>query len=74
MFMGSIYFMLKCVLQFFLIVLNFLIVLIHFTLATPLVTPPVARNYIFSLIWRCYGPKRDVLDYWGTIVYWLLSY
>ena len=34
----------------------------------------VARNYIFSLIWRCYSPKRDVLDYWGTILYWLLSY
>ena len=27
----------------------------------------VARNYIFGLIWRCYGPKRDILDYWGTI-------
>ena len=27
----------------------------------------VARNYIFSLIWRCYGPKRDILDCWGTI-------
>ena len=24
---------------------------------------PVARNYIFSVIWRCYGPKRDILDY-----------
>ena len=23
----------------------------------------VVRNYIFSLIWRCYGPKRDILDY-----------
>ena len=23
----------------------------------------VARNYIFSLIWRCYGPKWDILDY-----------
>ena len=34
----------------------------------------VARNYIFSLIWRCYGPKRDILDYWKTILYWLLSY
>ena len=21
----------------------------------------VARNYIFGLIWRCYGPKRDIL-------------
>ena len=34
----------------------------------------VARNYILSLIWRCYGPKRDILDYWETILYWLLSY
>ena len=37
-------------------------------------SPVVARNYIFSLIWRCYGPKRDILDYWGTILYCLLSY
>ena len=34
----------------------------------------VAINYIFSLIWRCNGPKRDILDYWGTILYCLLSY
>ena len=34
----------------------------------------VARNYIFSIIWRCYVPKRDILDYWGTIIYCLLSY
>ena len=34
----------------------------------------VARNYIFSLIWRCYGPKRYILDYWGTIRFCLLSY
>ena len=34
----------------------------------------VARNYIFSLIWRCYSPKRDILDYWGKIIYCLLSY
>ena len=27
----------------------------------------VARNYIFGLIWRCYGPIRDILDCWGTI-------
>ena len=27
----------------------------------------VARNYIFSLMWRCYGPKQDFLDYWGII-------
>ena len=25
----------------------------------------VARNYIFSLIWRCYDPKQDILDYRG---------
>ena len=38
--------------------------------------PPaaVARNYIFSLIWRCYGPKRDILDYWGTNIFCILSY
>ena len=23
----------------------------------------VARNYIFSIIRRCYGPKQDILDY-----------
>ena len=26
----------------------------------------VARSYIFSIICICYGPKRDILDYWGT--------
>ena len=34
----------------------------------------VARNYIFSLIWRCYGLKRVILDYWGTNIFCLLSY
>ena len=34
----------------------------------------VVRNYIFSIIWTCYGPKWDILDYWGTILYCLLSY
>ena len=34
----------------------------------------VARNYIFSLIWRCYGPKRYILDYWGTNIVCMLSY
>ena len=37
----------------------------------------VARNYIFSIIWRCYGPKRDILDYWGTnifLYYPIISY
>ena len=34
----------------------------------------VAINYVFSLIWRCYGPKRDILDYWGTKIFCLLSY
>ena len=40
----------------------------------PISNIPVDRNYIFSLIWRCYGPKRDILDYWGTILYCFLSY
>ena len=34
----------------------------------------ISINYIFSLIWRYYGPKRDILEYWGTILYCLLSY
>ena len=34
----------------------------------------VAKNYIFGLIWRCNGPKRYILDYWGTIIYYRLSY
>ena len=34
----------------------------------------VAINYIFSLIWRCYGPKQYILDYRVTIIYCLLFY
>ena len=37
----------------------------------------VAKNYIFSIIWRYYGPKRDILDYWGTsyfVYYPIISY
>ena len=34
----------------------------------------VARNYIFSLILICYGPKRDIFDYWGTNIFSILSY
>ena len=30
----------------------------------------VASNYIFSIIRRCYGPRQDILDYWGTIIYY----
>ena len=29
------------------------------------------RNYIFSLIWSCYGWKRGILDYWGTLIYFV---
>ena len=29
----------------------------------------VAINDIFSLKWRYYGPKRDILDYWGTLIF-----
>ena len=34
----------------------------------------VAINYILGLIWRWYVPKQDILDYWGTIIYFLLYY
>ena len=34
----------------------------------------VARNDIFRLNWIFYGPKRDVLDYWGTLIFCILSY
>ena len=34
----------------------------------------VTRNYIFSIIWRYYGQKQDILDYWGTITSCLSSY
>ena len=34
----------------------------------------VEINDIFSLIWRCYGPKQDILDYWGTLIFCLWSY
>ena len=34
----------------------------------------VAINYIFSLIWRCYGKKRDILDCGGKIIYDSISY
>ena len=44
------------------------------TLGLPRSPSGVARSYIFGLIWRCYGPKQDILDYWGTLIYFLLSY
>ena len=37
----------------------------------------VVRNYIYSLIWRCYGPKRDILEYFETnifVYYPIVSY
>ena len=43
-------------------------------LVSPHMRGSVAINYIFSIIWRCYGPKRDILDYRGTIIFCLLSY
>ena len=32
----------------------------------------VARNDIFSHRWIYYGPKRDILDYWETLIFCLL--
>ena len=36
----------------------------------------LARNDIFSLKWRYYGPKEDILDYWGTLIFFnpIISY
>ena len=34
----------------------------------------VARNHIFSLKWIYYGPKMDILDYWGTLIYILIYF
>ena len=34
----------------------------------------VARDKIFSLIWKCYGPKRDMLGYWVTLISRILPY
>ena len=29
----------------------------------------VERNDIFSLKWRYYGPKWDILDYWKSLIF-----
>ena len=29
----------------------------------------VTRNDIFSIKWRYYGPKRDILDYMGALIF-----
>ena len=34
----------------------------------------VKINHVFGLIWRGYGPKRDIFDYWGSIIFFKLSY
>ena len=37
----------------------------------------VSRNDIVSIKWRYYGPKGDILDYWGTLTYFyypIISY
>ena len=34
----------------------------------------VVRDDIFGLKWRYYGPKGDILDYWVTLIFCLLSY
>ena len=33
-----------------------------------------SNNEIFSLKWIYYGPKGDILDNWGTLIFCLLSY
>ena len=32
----------------------------------------VARNGIFILKCRHYSPKGDILEYWGTLIFWLI--
>ena len=34
----------------------------------------VTINDIFGFKWRYYCPKRDILDYWVTLIFCLLSY
>ena len=37
----------------------------------------VAINIIFVIKWRYYGPKGDILDYWGTLLFFnypIISY
>ena len=31
----------------------------------------IARNDILSLKWIYYGPKRDILDYWETLIFFI---
>ena len=33
-----------------------------------------SKNDILRLKWRLYSPKWDILDYWETLIYFLLSY
>ena len=38
---------------------------------------PVSINDIFGIKWRYYGPKRDILDHWGKLIffnYTIISY
>ena len=32
----------------------------------------VSRNDIFGLKWIIYGPKGNILDYWGIIIFWFI--
>ena len=34
----------------------------------------VAKNGIFSIEWIYYGPKGVILDYRGTLIFYLSSY
>ena len=39
-----------------------------YTVGKPSYERGVARNDIFNLKWRSYGPKWDILDYWETLI------
>ena len=32
----------------------------------------VAINGIFRFKWRHYGPKVDILEYWGMTMFWFI--
>ena len=56
---------------------DLLLVLIFLPNKAPVVTVAaviVARNDVFRTKWRYYDPKRDILDYWETLIFRIISY
>ena len=56
---------------------DLLLVLIFLPNKAPVITVAavfVARNDVFRTKRRYYDPKRDILDYWESLIFCLLSY